>query len=604
MLYNIRSGVPAAILIIFSLHGFGQTSNTKPDSIQQILSFAPDSVKIQTLIDLAWETYPTQIDAALSYAKTAVKYAQKTDSISLSRALCMLAVVEDISGQADLALEHYLQAVTIQEKYRLTYDLSSTYSNIGALYFELEKYAKALEYFDQALKQEIILNNPEGMIGSYINQGVIHKNLDDYPNAIRKYKKALDIQEQLRITTNSGTIYNNLGSLYLQQNKLDSAYYCLHQSLHFEQLQGDKRSLTLPYLNLTDYFLTKHDYDSALFYAKESYQMALVSGNMDNIIRSLEYLARVKELNGRPAEALQYYRRYQKLKDSTLNLAVQERMIALEAQYESKKKAEEIYHLQVANNLKELALKKSKSEKWFLVMVMVLSIISLGLLFYLFQIKNKKNAQLNLQSIQLQKALEEKEVLLKEIHHRVKNNLQIVSSLLALQSRHISDPETLKAFREGRNRVKSMALLHQSLYQGDHLTGVRLNEYIPSLIEKLFSSYGCDDVSLEMNVQDLELDIETTLPIGLIVNELVSNALKHAFPDGSGKLSIELKRVERPIVLKVSDNGKGISFAADENESFGLSLVRSLAKKLEATLTFNNHGGTSVELVMKNVKVI
>ena len=130
-------------------------------------------------------------------------------------------------------------------------------------------------------------------------------------------------------------------------------------------------------------------------------------------------------------------------------------------------------------------------------------------------------------------ALKEKDFLLREIHHRVKNNLQVISSLLSLQARQIGDKNIQKAINEGRSRVRSMALIHQNLYQNENLTGVSVERYLSNLLSELFDTYKVDSdkITLHFNIQDIDLDVDTMVPFGLILNELISNCLKHAFPN-------------------------------------------------------------------------
>jgi PAS domain S-box-containing protein len=203
-------------------------------------------------------------------------------------------------------------------------------------------------------------------------------------------------------------------------------------------------------------------------------------------------------------------------------------------------------------------------------------------------------------------SLREKEVLLKEIHHRVKNNLQVVSSLLGLQSRTITDSTTRKAFQESQNRVHSMALIHESLYQSENLSKINFPAYIDQLAAHLFRSYGADParIRISASIGDLRLPIDTAVPCGLIVNELVSNSLKYAFPgERSGVIRIEMREDGcGRIRLEVSDDGIGLPEGIDfrSTRSLGLRLVRTLADQLGGTTEMASAPGARITITFQS----
>lgn len=205
---------------------------------------------------------------------------------------------------------------------------------------------------------------------------------------------------------------------------------------------------------------------------------------------------------------------------------------------------------------------------------------------------------------QIQASLKEKEVLLKEIHHRVKNNLQIISSLLNLQSGYINDRQALESFKESQSRIKSIALLHEKLYQSKNLSQINFAEYVQRLAVNLFRAYDVNSsaVSLKIHAEDILMGVDAAIPCGLIINELVSNCIKHAFPAGtSGEICILLRRVpnqDNKLILTVRDNGVGfpkhINFR--NPESLGLQLVNTLAAQLKGNVELYCHGRTEFNI--------
>ncbi|BAQ66639.1 PAS domain S-box protein [Geminocystis sp. NIES-3709] len=200
---------------------------------------------------------------------------------------------------------------------------------------------------------------------------------------------------------------------------------------------------------------------------------------------------------------------------------------------------------------------------------------------------------------QIEKSLREKEVLLKEIHHRVKNNLQVINSLLNLQSRSIQDSSIRLRFKESQTRIQSMALIHEHLYQSNNLSEINLSKYIKELINVLFSSYQVSNSTIEVKIkieQNFFLDIDSALPCGLIINELISNVLKYAFDDNQkGKLFIGLSSDDQEnLILTIADNGKGLPPELDweKTTTLGLRLVKNLTNQLRGNIVLDNEQGT------------
>ncbi|MEA3415954.1 MAG: histidine kinase dimerization/phosphoacceptor domain -containing protein [Thermodesulfobacteriota bacterium] len=207
---------------------------------------------------------------------------------------------------------------------------------------------------------------------------------------------------------------------------------------------------------------------------------------------------------------------------------------------------------------------------------------------------------------QIKASLEEKEVLLKEVHHRVKNNLQVISSLFNLQLGYIRDKYDIEMFKESQNRVRSMALIHEKLYQSEDLARIDFHEYTRKLTTSLFHLYAVypETITLEVKADDVFLGIDNAVPCGLIINELVSNCLKYAFPGGKkGKIRVELRsdknlHAGNKFTLMVSDNGAGFPKDLDfrNTETLGLQLVMTLVKQIKGTIELDRDGGTKFKI--------
>lgn len=207
----------------------------------------------------------------------------------------------------------------------------------------------------------------------------------------------------------------------------------------------------------------------------------------------------------------------------------------------------------------------------------------------------------------IQAALHEKQILLKEIHHRVKNNMQVVSSLLQLQAQYIEDETTLSLFEDSQSRIHSMALIHEQLYQSENIDRIELPLYVENLVANLYQSFGCCNsfLQIQLNIDPISVNIETAIPCGLIINELVSNSLKYAFPySRAGLININFCEInERQFHLSIQDNGVGFpaDFDVENTETLGLRLVRMLTNQLEGNLTVDSQCGTCYNLVFKEL---
>jgi PAS domain S-box-containing protein len=221
---------------------------------------------------------------------------------------------------------------------------------------------------------------------------------------------------------------------------------------------------------------------------------------------------------------------------------------------------------------------------------------SRGVIVDLTDIKNIEN--------NLKASLNEKEILLREVHHRVKNNMQIISSLLNLQTEYVDDEEAVNVLKESQNRVRSMAIIHEKLYQSKDLTHINFVDYIQSLVLNLFYSYDIDNTQIKpiLKIENISLNIETAVPCGLIISELISNSLKYAFPNRmNGEIIVSLKSEKNTYQLLISDDGIGLPEDTNFNniKTLGLLLVNSLTEQIDGDIMINRNHGTEYKINFK-----
>ena len=394
--------------------------------------------------------------------------------------------------------------------------------------------------------------------------------------------------------------YNlSLGNLEVAKKQAHEAHE------HYEVLKLNYPSMTSTRVTLGRIYLTEKAYAKAKKYFEEAIVLAKRHYRLFDHRNALKGLLECSlGLGEDEQKTLHLFREYDTLKDSLLNENVNLAVQDLKIKYESEKKADAIIQLNMEKKIARENLKSAQRNNLYLLAAILFLLLSGVLLSYLYRNKLKAQKLLEQKNLVIADSLDEKKLLLKEIHHRVKNNLQTVSSLLSLQSNYIQDEKVVIALKEGQNRVQSMALIHQNLYQEDDLRKISLPSYFKRLVFGLYKSYeiGLDRITLSMDIEDVKMDVETVIPIGLITNELVTNVFKYAFDiNENGQLKVSLKGIN-PTVLTISDNGKGIpqNLVASQEESFGYQMIQAFCNKLGAQLNIESDNGTTVTISISN----
>lgn len=283
-----------------------------------------------------------------------------------------------------------------------------------------------------------------------------------------------------------------------------------------------------------------------------------------------------------------------------LNLILDQQAVLRESELQKEKLLTSA--LSRENDLKQDSINKDKKNKQTLWGGIALLVLAGGIILWQFSRQVKKNRI-------IRKQADEMEVLNREIHHRVKNNLQVISSLLDIQSQTLKDEEAAEVIRESRQRVQSMAFIHQNLYQSNAVQEIGLNNYINTLADHLFQSYNIrkDKIRFTTDIDKISLHSDTVIPLGMILNELISNSLKYAFKDiEEGEIKVAMKQQQNELFLQVRDNGRGLppGFDISKLQSFGFKVIRAFAQKLKAKLHIDGSHGTNVELVISKFKTI
>ena len=552
--------------------------------------------------------YGGNLDQALLHFQHTLDYYRSiNDSSGAARLLNNMGTVARLHGHNDTAMVYFFEALAIREAQGNLNEIAYTFQRIGETYSMMEEYEKSEEYLFKALDgyREVGDTNMEHSmllnIGAYFNQ----KGEPD--SAINYIREALEFFEVHGPPSEAARGYYNLGGIYLAVNNLDSSETAYRKALqHFESL-GQTMYVVGSGLNLAEIAFKKGNTGEAIRLAASAKVDAEKISSTGQLKLAHFKLYIYYKAQNKFREALEHREAHDAINDSLRTIESKAAVAELEKKYQTEKSEKELAELAATNAMNELALKKQRNRQNVQTAITALILLSAVLLFFLYRNHKRSNKTLQEKNAIIQTSLTDKEVLLKEIHHRVKNNLQFISSLLNLQARHVADPNTLAMLTEGKNRINSMALVHQKLYQEDNLKGVNMKDYIENLLESLEHSLKVDANRIEVDAQiePIVLDIDTATPIGLVLNELITNAFKYAFQgEASGVLHVRFKEQDSHLILDVRDNGVGLptGFDLGTTKGFGFELVHSLAQKLKATVDIKTNEGVIVTLTIKSFK--
>ncbi|EJG03169.1 histidine kinase dimerization/phosphoacceptor domain -containing protein [Flavobacterium sp. F52] len=553
---------------------------------------------------------------ALLYAQESVRLfaAAKYQKEELVRSYLIIKLIYYYQGDIDKSFKYGLEALHLSEKIDSTSELTaSCYSHVGTLYSFTNKKEQALEYLKKALEISYQYNNINFTAITTSNLVQILMNLKREKQAAEYLKKIenynLDFESKVAFISKSILVYAELG-------RFSKADTYVRQALEILKRTEENVIVCRLYLPLAKYYFSVKQYSLSRLYYEKNKKWALKTNNKFILQTIYEQLFIIDSIQSDYKSAIQNLQFYQLYKDSILNEEASKRIEELTLQYQVVKKDKD---LKAKENNNKLLVKQNKLQEeklWrsnLIRNLSVLGVLVLGIFIALLYNRHKTNKRNNrlLQQQQdeiaenneaLSHLVTEKDWLLKEIHHRVKNNLHMIMSLLNSQSYFLQDKAAISAIQSSQHRIQSMSLIHQKLYMADNLSAIRMQEYISDLIEYLTDSFsGEKKVKFHLSVQEVEMDVSQAIPIGLIINEAVTNSFKYAFTDrDDGDVSVILKGGSgRDYSLEIKDNGSGLpqDFSIDNTKSLGMKLIKGLAKDLQGTLEIESDAqGTRIKI--------
>ena len=574
-----------------------------------------------------------------------------------------ILIAEDNSPEA----AKHLQEILHSGEPLTRRDSISTYNFLYGIYNGIHAYSEAWEIL--RVRDGVLANVPENdrRYTDYQKEIIAGRSMllyssKQYEEAVLGFKKQIEFAESIHDLHFLAGSYNNLGLAYINMNQPDSAilnfklsaaawtehlnqldYISPNDSAFVDLLSGNIASAlnlkkqfaeAIPLLLKeieTDLRLDLHRYAvnalnelSVSYIGLGQYQDALAvlnradkilqhTSSPDGIRSNYEQKIKVFEAMGNTYEALQLYKKLTVFNDSIRTIENNTQTAVMQAVYGVDEKNRELGKEKIRTAEAKAETARQRGLKQTLIIGVALMLLILIILAFnagqrrkRTNILREKNKQIEQQKATIEEALVEKETLLKEIHHRVKNNLQLISGILELQAVKFDDENVKVIMEEGQSRVRSMALIHQQLYQSDDLGKIDFEEYLIKLVNDIVVAFNNKDLKLEteINVNHLSFDVNVAVPLGLIINELVTNALKHGFDGKSeGKISIKIEAdAGDDYTLTVSDNGNGLpeNFNPDNTNSLGLRLVKGLSRQLGGSYNFTNGTGTHFIIQFKN----
>ena len=449
---------------------------------------------------------------------------------------------------------------------------------------------------------------PAAMVAALLNQGIIYRDLRRPDSARACYRQAIRVEQTLHPTPSAlGVAYANYGQLLMDYDSdYAAAIGYFRRALVLHRAQRHRNGLEHAYRQLSWAYRRQGRLAPAVAAADTCLALGRAIGDPHRLSNSLEAAYLAYRAAGRYRETAELMEERRRLDNQTNRLEKTQAVARIEAAYRLEKQQARIAGLALANARKQQQL-------WGLGAGLGLLGLLLGLGAWQQRLLRQANALLRATNYtitdnnrRIQEQAARLRLLLRELHHRVKNNLAIVSSLLNLQSGSLADPVAARAVREGRQRVEAMGLIHQRLYQTDDVVRVDMRPYLTTLVDNLLAAYGFDDdrFDLELGLDLPVLDVDRAVPLGLILNELVTNALKYAYADVPRPWLRILLTAAGPdragLLLEVEDNGPGIApiLWQEQHGSFGQQLILALSAQLGGEVKTSNQPGAFFQLIV------
>jgi two-component sensor histidine kinase/tetratricopeptide (TPR) repeat protein len=568
------------------------------DSLRQRLTTAPpDTNRVQLLDELCWQLNKTDLPRARAYGEQGLHLARRLqDRRGELRCLNDLGTCCFYAGDYPAAVRYYLAAQRLARQLGHRRIESFAYNGLANIQNERGELVAAQRNYEAAL-QHAASPADEALFASNLSNLLTKRR--QYAAAERYIRQALALYTELGEAPSQSRCLFSLSLLYYEQGRWQTARPYVEQALRMDRALQSNCDIARDLVQLGSLIDKAGQPRVALDTLRRGLRYARRCGDLPQVADAYEYLAAAAAHLGQYAPALAWQRRHQAAHDSLISTEREQAIAELQTRFQTAEQQARIARLHEHNTT---ISQQARLQRWLLVgSALLLGLLAAvaGLLYQRNRLKSQAVLALHQRNEEVLRREQDKETLLREMHHRVKNNLQVVSSLLSLQGRQLADEGARAAIDESRSRVEAMALLHQKLYQHEELRQIQLADYVPLLTRSVLHTYGLPAEVAALEVAEVAVDVEVALPLGLLLNELLTNACKYALAGHPApQLAVSLHaEPDGQLCLRVADNGPGLEAAsAGAGTSFGRRLIGLLTQQLEGELRWLPGPGTTAEV--------
>ena len=568
---------------------------------QSVVKSEADTVRINRWWYVGLELLSINNDSAKAYSQKIIRQSRQINyPYGLARGYALAGAAMRNGGEFDSSIQYAQKALTIFETQARPEGIPNVYNLLALTYKRMGDAQrvklltqKALKYAYMARQSALKTHNYSELSRAYNTLGITYRDLNQSDSAKAYYLRAIAVENQHHpYPSYLPVCYANYGQILMDADKdFPKAIAYFQKAIPLYEKQRSVIGQEHVYRNLSWAYRQQGNHKMAIQAADRSLALGRIVDDPHRLFNSLQAAYLAYRDAGQFHKALAYLEEWKHREDSLVNVEKTRAIATLESSYESQKKEIRINQLAQEN-------KGERRQMAFLTAGLVTVLLLLGILWWQYQNLRRSRFQIRQQADQLA-------LMMKELHHRVKNNLAIVSSLLRLQANQLTDQRVIRVIQTSQQRVEAMALIHQRLYHTNNVTTVNIREYLTDLVHSLMEAYGYTsvDINLQIDITKEWLEVDIAMPLGLIVNELATNSFKHAYEFVDRPMLRISLHDKQGLVLEVQDNGPGVTSADWEKKgkrSFGKQLVASLCQQLAGIVEIKQQDGALFQMRFAN----